>query len=84
MLNMIPKYDSTFSKERQYLQIDFKKYKYTITQFGSRCKKTCLRGFVNNKDADQPAYPRRLISAFVIPFLECIISKLATGEITIF
>ena len=26
-------------------------------------------GVVNNKDADQPAHPRRLISAFVIRFL---------------
>ena len=29
-------------------------------------KKTCLRGFANNKGADQPAHPHRLISAFVI------------------
>ena len=27
-------------------------------------------GFVNNKGADQPAHPGRLISAFVICFLE--------------
>ena len=40
--------------------------------------------FANNKDADQPAYPRRLISAFVFRFLKSIISKLATGEIAIF
>ena len=38
---------------------------------------------MNNKGADQPAHPCRLISDFVIPFLECIVSKLATGEITI-
>ena len=39
-------------------------------------------GFANNKDADQPAHPRRLISAFVIRyFLESIISKLGTSEI---
>ena len=37
--------------------------------YGPRRKKTCLRGFVNNKGADQPAHLRRLISAFVIPFL---------------
>ena len=36
-------------------------------------EKTCLRGF-----------PRRLISAFVIRFLESIISNLATNEISIF
>ena len=32
--------------------------------------------FANNKGARQPAHPRRLISAFVICFLESIISKL--------
>ena len=38
----------------------------------------------NNKGADQPVHPRRLISAFVIPFLERIISKLATSKSSIF
>ena len=52
--------------------------------YGSQGKKTCLRGFANNKVADQPAYLRSLISAFVIPLLESIISKLATREISIF
>ena len=37
----------------------------------------CLRGFTNNKGADQPAHPRNLISAFVLRSLESIISKLA-------
>ena len=49
--------------------------------YGPRREKTCLRGFVNNKGAYQPANPRRLISTFVICFLESIISKLATSEI---
>ena len=40
--------------------------------------------FVNNKGADQTALSRSLISAFVIRLLESIISKLATGEISIF
>ena len=31
------------------------------------------RGFVNNKGADQPAHPQKVISAFVIHFLESII-----------
>ena len=41
---------------------------------------------VNNNPSDQPAHPGSLISAFVIRFLEstCIISKLATREISIF
>ena len=51
---------------------------------GPRREKTCLRGCVNNKGADQPAHPRSLISAFVIRFLKRIICKLATGEISIF
>ena len=51
---------------------------------GPRREKTCLRGFANNKGADQPAHPRSLISAFVIRILDSIISKLATGEISIF
>ena len=33
---------------------------------------------VNNKGADQPVHPHRLISTFVIRFLESIIAKLAT------
>ena len=52
--------------------------------YGPRREKTCLRGFANNTGADQPAHSRSLISAFVIRFLICIISRLATGEISIF
>ena len=43
-----------------------------------------LREFADNKGADQPAHPSRLISAFVIRFLESTISKLATSEISNF
>ena len=62
--------------------------KDSITQLnlntdGSRCKKTCLRGFANNAGADQPAHSRRLISACVIHFLQSILSKLAASEISI-
>ena len=52
--------------------------------YGPRREKTCLRGFANNTGADQPAHPRSLISAFVIRFVESIICKLGTGEISIF
>ena len=52
--------------------------------YGPRREKTFLRGFANNKGADQPAHPRSLISAFVIRLLESIISKHATSEISIF
>ena len=51
---------------------------------GPRREKTCLRGFANNTDADQPAHRRSLISAFVIRVLESTISKLATSEISVF
>ena len=47
-------------------------------------REPCLRGFVNNTGADQPAHPRSLISAFFFCFLESIICKLAAGEISIF
>ena len=40
--------------------------------------------FTNNKDADQPAHLRRLISAFVIRSLKSIIPKIAASEIPIF
>ena len=55
-----------------------------LTLYWPRREKTCLREFANNTGADQPAHPRSLISAFVIRFLESIICKLATGEISIF
>ena len=38
-------------------------------------------GFVNNKGADQPALPCRLIRAFVVRLLESIISKLVWREL---
>ena len=49
-----------------------------------RCEKTSFVGFKNNKGADQAAHPRSLISFFVIHLLESSISKLATGESSIF
>ena len=42
------------------------------------------RWFANNTGADQPVHPRSLISAFVNRFLESIISRLATSEISNF
>ena len=52
--------------------------------YGPRREKTCLRGFGNNKGADQTAHLRSLISSFVIRFLKSIICKLASGELSIF
>ena len=43
-------------------------------------QETCLQWFANNKVAEQPAHPRRLIRVFVIRFLESIISKLDPDE----
>ena len=51
---------------------------------GLDVRKPVFRGFANNTGADQPAHPCSLISAFVIGFLEGIISRLATGEISTF
>ena len=36
-------------------------------------EKTCFMLYANKKDADQPAHPRSLISAFVVRFLDSII-----------
>ena len=38
-------------------------------------------GYANNQGADQPAHLRSLISAFIIRFLESMISILTTSEI---
>ena len=50
---------------------------------GPRRKKTCLRGFANNKGADQPGHPCSLISTFIIRLFEIITSKLATSKFSI-
>ena len=51
---------------------------------GLDVRKPVFGGSANNTGADQPAHPRSLISVFVIRFLESIISRLATSEISIF
>ena len=38
----------------------------------------------NNKGPDQPAHPHSLISAFVIPYLESVVLKLAPCNISLF
>ena len=43
--------------------------KAILASYGPRHEKTCLRGFVNNKGADQTANPQSLISTFVIHLL---------------
>ena len=53
-------------------------------QYGPQRKTTFLWVFGNSKGADQPAHLQRLIHTFVFRFLACFVSKLATGEISIF
>ena len=43
-------------------------------------KKTCLRGFANNKGADQPAHPRSLISAIIIHYWKVSYLNLLQGK----
>ena len=59
----------------------------------SECLKNCVEasmqvnlssGFANNKGADQPAHPRKLISVFVIRYLESNISKLDRSKISFY
>ena len=57
---------------------------YSTAPYGPRREKACLRRFANNKGADQPAHPHSLSSAFIIRVLQSTISKLATGESSIF
>ena len=52
--------------------------------YGPRHQKKCLRGFVNYKNAYQPAHPLCLISALVIRLLQSSISRLNILEISIF
>ena len=58
------------------------KYTFAVMIWASR-RDNLSSGFANNKGADQPVHLHRLISAFVIRFLESIISKLATSNISI-
>ena len=53
-------------------------------KFGPRHEKTCLRVIANSKSTDQHAHPRSLISTLAIRLMETSISRLATGEMSIF
>ena len=52
--------------------------------YGPRSEKTCLQGGCEQQRAYQPAHLCSLISAFVIPLLECIQSRHTTSEISYF
>ena len=45
-------------------------------------EKTCLMSYANNKDTDQPAHPRSLISAFVIRCLDSVMSLVSVTKIS--
>ena len=44
----------------------------------------CLMVNANNKDADQPAHPRSLISTFVVRYLDSMICILALSKVSRF
>ena len=56
----------------------------TVNQFSHEPghEKMCLMSYAHNKDADQPAHPRSLISAFVVRCLDSIISLDSIAEIS--
>ena len=71
-------------KKKLIKRLEVCNFNYQYLHMGLNVSKNCLRGFVNNKGADPPAHPCKLISTFVISFLKSIICKHATGEISIF
>ena len=44
----------------------------------------CLMPYANNKGADQPAYPRSLISTFIVRCLDSMICILALSKVSRF
>ena len=57
-------------------------YYYSVNLTEPDHEKMCLKSYANNKDADQPAHPRSLISAFVVRCLDSIISLDSIAEIS--
>ena len=55
---------------------------FYLTSFEPRHKKTYLMPYANNKDADQPAHLRSLVSTFVVRCLYSIIPILAKSKIS--
>ena len=55
---------------------------YIFYSFEPGHEKMCLTSYVINKGADQPAHPRSLSSAFVVHFLDSIISLDYIAEIS--
>ena len=78
LLNMLTKLSSA-TKPQSYQQPSF-----TNINIRAPMRENLSSGFASNNGTDQPAHQRRLISAFVIHFLESVISKRDTGEISVF
>ena len=57
---------------------------YNNYPYGPQSQTPCLRSLRTIKGTDQPAHQHRLISAFVIQIMECILSKFAKSEFSIF
>ena len=64
-------------------KVDLSSARFTLL-YGPRCEKTSLRGFANNKGADQPEHMRSLISAFFVHLTESIRSRHSTRKISMF
>ena len=47
-------------------------------------EKMCLMPYANNKDADQPAHPRSLISAFIVCCQDRMVPLVCISEISRF
>ena len=77
-----------FDEKSEYKEIFFLRFRFMCSFIPFIYCQFCIfqndMGFVNNTGTDQSAHPRSLISAFVICFLESIISRLATSEISIY
>ena len=48
----------------------------------SQAMRKCVMPYANNKDADQPAHPRSLISVFVVRCLDSRISLVSMSKIS--
>ena len=55
---------------------------YEVNTYEPGYEKTCLMLYANNKGADQPAHPRRLISAFFIRCLDSVMSLVCLTNIS--
>ena len=57
---------------------------FLTSKIGPGHAKTCLMPYANNKGADQPAYPRSLVSTIVVRSLDSMIRILAIFKVSRF